>query len=285
MNFKRNIGSLVAVGVLLLVLLNLPPAASSRITGDIRDALTPVAAFLFNAFSFCPRMFQDSGDLAAANDQMSVEIGRLRNEIRQLRSLEHENQELRHLLGLETHSGFRLLVAQVMTRAIGGWWEMARLGKGYAHGVALDSPVISAEGLVGRIVDLSAYTSDVMFLVDPNSKVLAKLSRMDAFGIVRGQGVSLLGDSFCRMDFIVKEADLLPGDEVVTSGLGGVYPAGLVIGYVEKAYLDRSGLYQYADIVPAADLRSLEFVFIVVRNQLSSHRKTAPVGKKQERQR
>jgi len=95
----------------------------------------------------------------------------------------------------------------------------------------------------------------------------------------------LWGDPLCRMDFIVKEADLLPGDEVVTSGLGGVYPAGLLIGYVEKAYLDRSGLYQYADIVPAADLRSLEFVFIVVRNRSASHRQTEPVGKKQERQR
>jgi len=285
MNLKRNIGSLAAVGVLLLVLLNLPPAASSRITGGVRDALTPVAVFLSHTFSFGLRMFQDSGDLAAANSQMAVEIGRLRNEIRQLKSLEHENTELRHLLGLETRSGFRLLAAQVTDRAIGGWWEMARLDQGAANGVALDLPVISNEGLVGRIVDVSAYTSDIILLVDPNSKVSAKLSRMDAFGIVRGQGVSLWGDPLCRMDFIVKEADLLPGDEVVTSGLGGVYPAGLLIGYVEKAYLDRSGLYQYADIVPAADLRSLEFVFIVVRNRSASHRQTEPVGKKQERQR
>ncbi len=173
MNLKRNIGSLAAVGVLLLVLLNLPPAASSRITGGVRDALTPVAVFLSHTFSFGLRMFQDSGDLAAANSQMAVEIGRLRNEIRQLKSLEHENTELRHLLGLETRSGFRLLAAQVTDRAIGGWWEMARLDQGAANGVALDLPVISNEGLVGRIVDVSAYTSDIILLVDPNSKVSA----------------------------------------------------------------------------------------------------------------
>lgn len=285
MSVKQRVSGLVIVSVLLLVLLNLSPVVHSRLAGEVRDVLMPVTAFLSKTFAFRHRSPPDSSNLMADNNQMAVEIGRLQNKIRQLKSLERENTELRRLLGLEARSGFSLLAAQVMARAIGGWWEMARLDKGSFHGVSRDWPVISAEGLVGRIVDVSAYTSDVMFLVDPNSKVSGRLSRMDAFGIVRGQGVSLSGDPLCRMDFIMKDADLLPGDEVVTSGLGGVYPAGLVIGYVANVYRDRSGLYQYADVVPAADLRSLEFVFIVPQNQSSGQRKTPSAGKSKERRR
>lgn len=144
---------------------------------------------------------------------------------------------------------------------------MVRLDQGITAGVKRDMPVVSGEGVVGRVVQATPRTADVLLLVDPSSKVSAKITRMDAFGIVRGQGVSLRGDPLCRMDFILKEADILPGDEVVTSGLGGVYPAGLVIGYVEKVYLDRSGLYQYADIVPAADLRALRFGFVITTEQ------------------
>jgi rod shape-determining protein MreC len=71
------------------------------------------------------------------------------------------------------------------------------------------------------------------------------------------------------MDFILKDADIQRGDEVVTSGLGGVYPAGLLIGYVGRVYRDRTGLFQYADIVPAADLRSLDVVFVVTPGPLA----------------
>ncbi|MBU4201354.1 MAG: rod shape-determining protein MreC [Verrucomicrobia bacterium] len=285
MSLKQSIGSLLAVGLLLIVLLNCPPATCARLYGGVRDALSPLVAFLSDTCSSCWRASRGSRVLAADNSRMAVEISRLRTEVRQLKSLERENAELRHLLGVEARAGVRLIAAQVTTRAIGGWWQMARLDKGLSDGVAHDLPVISAEGLVGRIVDVSAYTADVLFLVDPSSKVSAKLSRMDAFGIVRGQGVSLLGDPLCRMDFIIKDAAILPGDEVVSSGLGGVYPAGLVIGYVEKVYLDRSGLYQYADIVPAVDLRSLGFVFIILSERPAGPGKAAPAREEQERKR
>ncbi len=256
-----------ALGLLLVVLFNLPPAVEARLADGVKDALAPAAGGITRALAWVRGWFADGQALAADNQRLLAEIGQLQWEIRQLRSLDEENSELRRLLGLEARLHCRMIAAQVTSRAIGGWWQRARLDKGLAAGAARDCPVISAEGLVGRIVEVSARTSDVLLLVDPNSQVSARVARRDAFGIVRGQGVSWRGDPLCRMDFIVKEADILPGDEIVTSGLGGVYPPGLVIGYVERVYLDPSGLYQYADVVPVADLRLLGLVMIVSGEQ------------------
>ncbi len=267
MRWQRNIISLLAVGMFLLVLMHLPAAFNARWQGGLRDALLPLATLLANARAWGSALCLGAAEQAQRHERLTLEMGQLRNEIRQLKALEQENAELRRLLALPAGPGYRLLAAQVVARALGGWWEMARLNKGLSAGLARDMPVISAEGLVGRIVEVSGNTADVLFLVDPHTRVSAKLARMDAFGIVRGQGVSLQGDSLCRMDFIMKEADILPGDEVVTSGLGGVFPAGLTIGYVEKVYLDRSGLYQHADIVPAADLKNITVVFVVLPEQ------------------
>ena len=230
----------------------------------LRDLAVPFTSFISRVPSFVAKALRDDTELMDENTQIAIELQRLRYELSQIKMLKRENQQLRDLMGLSGHITNRLVASRVIARDINGWWQMARLNKGSKDGIATDMPVIAAEGLVGRIIGVSARTSDILFPVDPSCKISARLSRLDAFGIVRGKGVSLRGDAQCRMDFILKEHDIIPGDEVMTSGLGGVYPAGLVIGYVEHAYLDRSGLYQYADIVPAVDLRSLNMVLIVV---------------------
>lgn len=275
MKIPGSILGLAALGALLVVLFNLPPAVEARVAGGIKDALAPVTVRISGALALVQRWFAGEKELRAEHNRMRIEIGQLQWELRQLRSLEQENAELRSLIGLDARSRYRMVAAQVISRTIGGWWQIARLDKGLADGLGRDLPVISADGLIGRIVEVSANTSDVLLLVDPNSQVSARLSRMDAFGIVRGEGVTWRGDPVCRMDFIVKEADILPGDEVVTSGLGGVYPPGLVVGYVERVYPDRTGLYQHAEIVPAADLRVLGFVLVVIGEQAAA-RPAAP---------
>ena len=132
--------------------------------------------------------------------------------------------------------------------------------------------VITPEGLVGKTVAVSRQTARVLLMTDPTCKVAAKFPRNGVFGIVRGGGVSLAGRSMleilcapdpCRMDFIAKDMDIRRGDEVVSSGLGGVFPAGLTVGYIRSSSMDRSGLYQHADIAPAADLGAVNRVFVV----------------------
>ena len=263
---RRNFYILIVAGILIVVLFNLPGSTSARMTNFLRDAMLPLSRPMAHLLASGRGLFQDKPQ-TANRVQLLAEVAQLRLELRQTQVLERENRALRQMLGLSEHVGRRLIAAEIVVRDVNAWWQMAGLNKGLADGIALDMAVITPEGLAGRIIRTSRTTSDVLFLVDPACRISARLTRLDAFGIVRGQGVSWRGQASCRMDFISKAALIMPGDEVVTSGLGGVYPSGLVIGHVEKVRLDPSGLYQSADIVPTSNFRSLDLMFVMQQQE------------------
>jgi len=95
--------------------------------------------------------------------------------------------------------------------------------------------------------------------------VSARVVRTGAFGVVSGRGVRANGQVLCRMEFINRNLPAVPGDEVVTSGLGGVFPPGLPIGYVEHVERAPSGLYEEADVLPRADLGRMRYAFVLRR--------------------
>ena len=201
---------------------------------------------------------------------MAAELVRLRDEVRDLRTLEKENNELREALEFARHSDRKLVPCEVIARDLTGWWQTIRLDKGSAEGVASGMAVITSDGLVGRTVSVSARTCDILLISDAGCKVSAQIARTGSFGIVSGSGPSGAGQASCQIDFINKNTPILAGDEVITSGLGGVFPSGLLIGYVDKVYTDKTGLYQKADIIPKADLGALTYVFVAADHGRSS---------------
>jgi len=151
----------------------------------------------------------------------------------------------------------------VLARSRDGWWQIIRLNKGSSHGISENLAVVSMDGLVGKTVAVSRNTADVLLLSDPSCRVSSRLIRSGSFGIVSGRGPSWQGQVFCRMEFIHKNDEVQPGDEVVTSGLGGVFPPNIPIGYIDRVSMDTSGLYQRADVITRADLSSLRYVFVM----------------------
>jgi len=252
--------------VLLFAILNLPLSASRRLKGVVREAVSPLQDVV-SSFSFrikeAGRALRGLGGLARENREMSAELIRLRQRVGELVLVERENFELRSQLNFGRRSGLNLICCEVIGRDLSGWWETVRIGQGHTDGVYEKQAVVTPDGLVGKTMDVSPHTADVFLISDPKCRVSARIRRTGAFGVVAGRGVAWNGNAGCRMDFINANIAVRPGDEVVTSGLGGVFPKGLVIGYVEKAYRDASGLYQYADIVPKADLGRLSYVFVV----------------------
>ncbi|MBA4388687.1 MAG: rod shape-determining protein MreC [Verrucomicrobia bacterium] len=268
----------VAVFLLVLViLLNLPVPASKRIKSGAHDAAAPfqnVMSLLVNdvreAFSYLLRASK-AGD---EQRQMQEKIAALNLQVQSLRSLEIENNELREQVGFKKKQKHKLVMGEVVSRGdASGWWQTVTINRGTDEGVRLNMPVISVNGLIGRVKDLSKHTSDVLLITDPTSRVGAKFSRTGALGLIRGGGVSVSGTSRlemlcaaepCRMEFVSKEQKLFTGDEVVTSGLGGIYPEGLLIGKAAVIGMDASSLYQVVDVVPTAKLGSLRYIFVVV---------------------
>jgi len=271
----------IMLAAVLLAVLNLPESVSQQVKAAIRDGVAPLQAAitgLGRGLREAGRALRGSGGRAAENRRLAAELVNLRNEVRELKALERENAGLRQQLRFFSKSALNLLPCEVIARDITGWWQTIRLNKGTADGVLPNMAVITTDGLVGKTVSVSARTADVLLISDPTCQVSAQIARTEAYGVVSGRGPASR-QVFCRMAFINKDIAVQPGDEVITSGLGGVFPRGLPIGSVDKITRDAGGLYQTAEVVPRADLKLLEYVFVVQESEPGAQVGTpAPAG-------
>lgn len=260
---KRIVAITALIGAVILALVFMPESMADRMNASFRDAFSPFLSFAADSSFFLKTMFRSAEHVAGDNRKLESDLGQMRLEMDRLAAIEAENRELRQQLGLLARRSERLVAAEVIGRDLNTWWRTIRINKGAADGVARNLPVMSAEGLIGRVVEVSGFTSDVLLMLDPDCRVSARLARLDAFGVVEGGGLAR-NDMACRMTYIGKDLEVRVGDEVFTSGLSGVFPAGLRVGRVSNVSIDRSGLFQYAEILPAADIERLRIVYVVV---------------------
>ena len=270
------------VGLAVLAMMNLPDSASRRVKGAVRDGISPLQGVLrggVRELQDIVRYIQGIRDIAQENRGLSEEIVYLRGQMRMANELARDNQMLRDLLGFVQRFPNKLISCEVIGRDSTGWWQTARLDKGALAGVAEGRAVITTDGLIGRTVSVSDRTADVLLLSDPSCKVSVRLSRSGVFGVAAGLGVKPGEQPACRMDYILQTADVHEGDEVVTSGLGGLFPKGLLVGNVVRVEMDAAGLYQTAWIDSAAKLGELEYAFVAATEKdLAAARAAAPAA-------
>lgn len=186
--------------------------------------------------------------------------------------LEEENRELRRLLELRDRTP-GAVCADVISSGGDGWWRTLRLDKGSSSGISAGDVVVCSEGLVGRVVYVTPRTSDVLLITDYNSRVACSVegAGRGSRGIVTGGGAADTGTGLGFLNVVepldlayVREGSgMAGGDKVVTSGLGGVFPAGIPVGSVVKVYDDDSLLYTRADVAPFVDFASLRAVMVL----------------------
>ena len=138
------------------------------------------------------------------------------------------------------------------------WSRCALIDQGQDQGVKKGLPVLAAGGIVGRIVDTYPHHAKVMLLVDRSSGADAMVQRTRVRGILQGKG-----GNRCSLDYVPKSADVQEGDLVLASGLGGIFPKGLVFGKVSAANKKTPGVFQEIEVTPAVDLSALEEVLVV----------------------
>jgi rod shape-determining protein MreC len=274
---RRQIIYLVILAT-IVVLLNLPLPASQRLKASSRDNLAPfqnvMALLVSRARSWGDFVISAAGEVDKQKSLLS-EVSALRQQVWRLKTLEKDNEQLRRLFRFRESHERELILCEVVARGdTSGWWQTVRLNRGSDDGIRPNMAVTTINGLIGKTVEVSRHTCDVLLITDPNCRVACKFSESGAFGIVTGAGVAMTGDAQlemlysvrpCRMDYIARDAEYAEGAEVVTSGLGGVYPEGLVLGRVARTYTVPSKLYRRADIVPSADMNALRYVFAVLR--------------------
>ena len=262
---QKKIGKWVAAACVLLLILLLPDGVTARIKGVFKNLITPAQSFVLKTGSSLKagaESVRGFSGLAEENIRLKSEVVRLQAQARLNATIEEENLKLRRMLDFHERQARALIPAEVAARSISGWWQSVRLAKGIDDGILWNRAVISPEGLVGRTADVSAHTADVLLVSDPACKVSARVSRTGSFGLVTGQGINRKGYPVARMEFIHKEIPIRVGDEVVTSGLGGVFPRDILIGYIESIKTGEGGLYQVAEILPKAVVDLTDVVFV-----------------------
>lgn len=254
--------------VLMLVLTSLlRPAplqsALSTVTVPISRAVTATGSGLRQT---AERVTSDG--LLEENRALRAEVERLRTENVRLKGLQLENDQLRQQLGFSAaNPTLQLLTARVVGRDPSSLRQYVTVDRGESAGVQPGMAVVHPGGaLVGQVASVTPDTSQVLLVTDVDSSVSAKIERTRADGIVEGRWQK---GAFMLMRYIEQgvttegEPRVQPGDWVVTSGLGGIVPSGLLIGQVQTVKQTDSGLEQQAEIVPAVDVRSVESVLIV----------------------
>lgn len=215
-------------------------------------------------FSDMTGHFESVADLQDENDALRARVSELERELRQAQKDSEENQRLRDLLELQSQRrDLKTVSARVAERSVSNWTSTLTLNRGTSAGIVIGDCAIDEFGaLVGVVTDAGLNWCTVTTVLDNASAIGATVFRTEQVAVAQGE-LGLMTQGRLSLTYLEKPEELISGDLVVTSGLGGYYPAGLTIGAVEELRTDTDGLTQYAVLTPSADIASVTQLFLI----------------------
>ena len=268
---RRNGIWLLIIALLLSILIGISSAVMggnadplsnlvTTITSPVRNGVAAVGDWVQGVSRY---VFHYS-EMEDQIDELEQQVADLEDQVRQGQEALQENELLRDLLGLrERRQDFVFESAKVTARSNDNWRSTLTLSKGSESGIQEGNCVVTSTGvLVGVVSKVGSHYSEVNTVVDTSMEMGGIITRTNAAGVLEGD-FSLMQEGRLRLSYLPDEAQLVAGDEVLTSGRGDVYPSGLVVGQVEGVFNDASGMNRYAVIVPEVDLSSLVEIFVI----------------------
>lgn len=259
----------IFLGLFLFVVAVLTSQARSpdrRQVGAIGTAvltvLLPVQAGMARVADGVGRMWElytEIGRLRVENARLRGEVEALSRERAELREQAMAAQRLERLLELRGQTAYRSRAAHVIGRDASRWFGTLLVDRGSRDGVRRNAPVVTADGVVGRVIEVTLTTARVLLIADSRSAVGALVQRSRDLAVVEGRSERIL-----HLKYLSRTAQVQLGDLVVTSGQGGVFPKGLVVGRITKVIQEEGDYLQDAEVEPAAVLDRLEEVLILL---------------------
>ncbi len=180
--------------------------------------------------------------------------------------IKRENERLRKLIGIQSRFDYETVIAEVIAKSPQNFYKTLIINRGKKSGIEKYMPVIAYQNnkqcLVGKIIDVQKFSARVQPIIDQSSYTGAMLKRSRYSGLLVGQSPL---SNYCLLQYIDKRAEINYGDEVITSGMGGVYPKGILIGRVVSVTKKRYGIYQEALVEPEVDFGKLEEVYVITK--------------------
>jgi len=193
------------------------------------------------------------------NDSLVNELKAANEKNNRLRELELSHSRLQSLLDFKPNLESQVVAAVVVGKDPSPWLKTVVIDKGTDDGVQRGMPVVTPDGIAGLVIDASDSYAKVLLIIDQNSALDALTQTTRARGIVKGESSGKL-----RLDFVLRRHDITAGDIIITSGLDGVFPKGLRVGYVHEVIKPNSGIFQEVSVTPYVDFEKLEEVLVII---------------------
>lgn len=264
---QRKFRNAIVAGLLLLAALLLysnhlrQRPQTSLFHRIVLQITAPLEGGVRVGLSYVSRAWEDYLWLVSAakeNRVLKAENRQLKKDLTQLSEVGLENQRLKKLLDFRDESQLKVLPARVVAEDASSWFRTQMIDKGSIAGIKEGFPVVVAEGVVGRTVQVAKRQARILLVNDASSAIAATLQNSRSRGICRGQGDDLL------LDYIDHEVAVEEGELILTSGTGGIFPKGLVLGSVSEVRRAPFGLFQTIRVRPAVDFSRLEEVLVFI---------------------
>lgn len=248
----------------------------NKVESFIKDALVYTEKIISYPVRFVSDKIDSYNDLKSTNEDNDI----LETSLDRITSIETENIELRRELeklkeelNIEyTLSNYEYLNATVISRNVGFWYNTLTIDKGTYNGVEKDMVVINAKGLIGKVIKTSTFTSEIRLLTtsDTNNKISVHISNGDynLYGLINSYDYT---NNYLEVEGISNTKDVKVGDYVYTSGLGGIFPSGILIGTVTEISTDSYDLAKIIKVTPSVDFTDINYVSILKRKDKNDY--------------
>lgn len=264
----------IRIGIIVLavaIIIGMSTAANKgevgmfqNITGIVEAPVKKVLSGAVNWFNTIYGYLYEYDSLQAENESLRSQLADAQQSAREGIEASEENSRLRELLGLrEKHTDYEMESSKVVLWSSSNWAHSFTISKGESSGIELGDPVITEYGvLVGQITELGTTWATVSTIIDVDMSVGAYVGSSGSSGMVMGE-FDLMKKKMAKLTFLADGAQIFVGDEVLTSGSGGSFPAGLVIGTITNVQTEAGGQIEYGLVEPECDFDSLVQVFII----------------------
>ena len=271
MKIFKNKFFIIALSIAIFFVILTSVLALMGQMGAIKNALNTVSMpFRYvglrvsEAFEGFSDYFKSVNSLLDENESLRNEIESLEGELADMQATKDENERLREYIEVKkTYPDFKFSDALIVGREGDGNTTFLTLDKGSGDGVENGMPVIVSGGVVGSVCEVGNNWCRVRVITESSAGTGAYVSRSGEIGIISGD-VSLAIDNKCLLKYLSEDADVVAGDLVYTSGVGSVYPRGLLIGRVEGVDVDEFSRQKTATVKAAVDVDELRYVMIVI---------------------
>jgi len=251
--------------LLTVVILKLP----SRTAAQLKLAISGLFLPLFGLSGSTQQLAEKAGNAVVPRAELLRQIEQLQRANQELRvhaaaaeEVERENARLRQYFSFAKRERWKLKLARVVARDPANWWRTIRINLGNRDGITTNSPVLTAEGLVGRVSEVGYAQSQVVLLGDPDCRVSVMIEDTRDNGVIAPSTPSPLDNTLVDLSYLSRTSTLKAGQKVVTSGLGGIFPPGIPVGQIVDFRTIDYGLYNAARVKLEVKMNNLEEVWV-----------------------